>query len=39
MLYFKIFKATLNYKNEETLYVIFLLYVRYFSYMLYFEFV
>ena len=28
----------LNYKNEETLYVIFFLYVRFFSYMLYFKF-
>ena len=32
MLYFKFCKTILNYKNEETLYVIF------FSYILYFEF-
>ena len=29
MLYFKFLKTTLNYKNEETLYVIFFLYVRF----------
>ena len=45
MLYFEFFKMTLNYKNEETLYVIFFLkrllntkmktpYMLYFSYML-----
>ena len=27
MLYFKFFKTTLNYKNKETLYIIFFLYV------------
>ena len=38
MLYLKKFKTTLNYKNKETLYILYFLYVRFFSYMLHFEF-
>ena len=39
IVYFNFFKETLNYKNEETLYVIFFLYVRvpYLLYLKYFK--